>query len=122
MFEYAIIRFVPRVEREEFINIGVIVFCKRPAFLQARLEVDMNKLLALDPSIDIETLQSHLQSFEKVCMGHAGGGPIGAMDHASRFRWLTATRSTIVQTSKVHIGFSEDLQKTVNDLFQKMVL
>lgn len=122
LFEYAVIRFVPRVEREEFMNIGVIVFCKRPAFLRARVQTDMSKLLAFDPALDIEVLQMQLRSFEKVCTGAGEGGPIGAMDHASRFRWLTATRSTIVQTSKVHAGFSGDLEKTVNDLFQQLVL
>ncbi|MFT4024098.1 MAG: DUF3037 domain-containing protein [Flavihumibacter sp.] len=122
LFEYAVIRFVPRVEREEFVNIGVIVFCKRPAFLKARIQTDMRKLLALDPDLDVETLQTQLRSFEKVCIGTRESGPIGAMDHASRFRWLTATRSTIVQTSKVHAGFSGNLDKTVEDLFQKLVL
>lgn len=122
LFEYATIRFVPKVEREEFLNIGVIVFCKRPAFLEARVHTDMTRLLAFAPDLDIEMLSHHLRSFEKVCTGKQEGGPIGQLDHASRFRWLTATRSTIVQTSKVHVGLSHDLAQTLDKLYRQLVL
>ena len=84
--------------------------------------MDMDKLLHFAPDLDIEMLKEHLCGFEKVCRGGPDGGPIGQLDHASRFRWLTATRSTIVQCSRVHAGFSDDLEATLHALFQKLVL
>src|SRR5882762_4673563 len=99
LFEYAVIRVVPKVEREEFFNVGVILYCAQQNFLQTLYLVDANRLPAFCNKMDIEELREHLNAFEKVCVGDPGGGPIGKLPIAERFRWLTATRSTIVQTS-----------------------
>jgi hypothetical protein len=120
LFEYAVIRVVPRVEREEFLNIGVILYSK-PGFLQSRYVLDEARLLAFSADLDIEDLREHLCSFERICSGDKAGGPISKLDIASRFRWLTATRSTVLQTSKVHPGFSADPSETLNKLFKQLV-
>ena len=122
LFEYAVIRFVPRVEREEFINVGVILYCKEHDFLQMKFTLDENRLRALFRETDIGELKNHLQAFHYICCGSTEGGPIGKLDIASRFRWLTATRSTIVQTSKVHPGFCVDPIEKLVDLHEKLVL
>lgn len=123
LFEYAVIRVVPRVEREEFLNVGVILFCAKQKFLDAICQLDENRLEALcGGSIDVEEIQENLSSFGKIAAGEKEGGPIGELDMASRFRWLTATRSTVVQTSKVHPGFCEDARKTLERLFSQLVL
>jgi hypothetical protein len=121
-FEYAIIRVVPRVEREEFLNVGVIVFCKRPAFLEMKYVLDDKKILALYPKIDLEDVRQHLQAFEQISKGNKEAGPIALLDHAARFRWLTAKRSTVVQTSAVHPGICTDTEKTVEKLIQQLVI
>src|SRR5688572_4545783 len=97
LFEYAVIRIVPRVEREEFINAGVVLFCKRPAYLGVRYYLDPGKILALCPSADLQCLDQSLQSFQKIANGEPGSGPIAKLDTPGRFRWLTATRSTMLQ-------------------------
>jgi len=122
LFEYAVIRVVPRVEREEFLNIGVILYCAKQKFLQTIYQLDEARLQALDPGLDIDELKEHLCSFERICRGDKAAGPIGKLDVASRFRWLTATRSTVLQTSKVHPGMSEDALVTLNRLFDQLVL
>jgi hypothetical protein len=121
LFEYAVIRVVPRVEREEFLNIGVIVFCAKQKFLQARYLLDENRLKAFAPDLDLAELKEHVCSIERICIGDKDAGPIGKLDIASRFRWLTATRSTIVQTSKVHPGFCKDAGETLERLFGQLV-
>ncbi len=121
-FEYAVIRVVPRVEREEFLNVGVIVFCKRPAFLDMKYVLDEKRLLAMDPAIDLEDVRMHLQAYEQISKGIQGNSPIAELDHAARFRWLTAKRSTIVQSSAVHPGLCADLSATTGKLLQKLVL
>lgn len=121
-FEYAVIRVVPRVEREEFLNVGVIVFCKRPAFLDMKYVLDEKRLLAIDPAIDLADVRMHLQAYEQISKGVKGSSPIAELDHAARFRWLTAKRSTIVQSSAVHPGLCADLSVTTEKLFQKLVL
>ena len=121
LFEYAVIRVVPRVEREEFLNIGIVLYCAKQKFLQARYVLDEARLLAFCNKIDIDELKQHLCSFERICKGDKDGGPIGTLDIASRFRWLTATRSTVVQASKVHPGFCEDAQETLNKIFEQLV-
>ena len=120
LFEYAVIRVVPRVEREEFLNIGVILYSK-PAFLQSKYVLDPARLLAFSTDLDLADLKEHLYSFERLCLGDKAGGPISKLDTASRFRWLTATRSTVLQTSKVHPGFSENPLDTLNKLFEQLV-
>jgi hypothetical protein len=122
LFEYAVIRVVPRVEREEFVNIGVIVYCARQKFLQARYLINPARLNALCAELDIAELTEHVCSFERISQGSKEAGPIGKLDMASRFRWLTATRSTIVQTSKVHPGFCEDASATLDRLFEQLVV
>ncbi|SHN08560.1 DUF3037 domain-containing protein [Mucilaginibacter sp. OK098] len=122
LFEYAVIRVVPRVEREEFLNIGVILYCAKQKFLQTIYQLDEARLRALYPGLDIDELMEHLCSFERICRGDKAAGPIGKLDVASRFRWLTATRSTVLQTSKVHPGMSEDALITLNRLFDQLVL
>ncbi len=122
LFEYAVIRLVPRVEREEFLNAGVIVFCKRPPFLQTQFALDEQKLLALFPAADIAEIKAHLEAFEQISRGTSTNSPIAALDIASRFRWLTAKRSTVVQTSAVHSGLCSNPQQTVQHLLEQLVL
>ena len=122
LFEYAVIRVVPRVEREEFLNIGVIVYCAKQQFLQARYHLDETRLQSCYIGLDIAELKEHLCSFERICRADVAAGPIGKLDMASRFRWLTATRSTILQTSKVHPGMTGDALATLERLFLQLVL
>ena len=122
LFEYAVIRVVPRVEREEFINIGVIVYCAKLKFLQVKYLLNDGRLLSLYADLDIECLHENLHSFTCICQGGKNGGPIAQLDLASRFRWLTATRSTVLQCSKVHPGMTADPQETTNRLFEQLVL
>lgn len=121
-FEYAVIRIVPRVEREEFLNVGVMLYCKRPVFLQAMITLDENRLRAFCAEIDMEEVKAYLHAIENISKGGPHAGPIGKLDAGSRFRWLTATRSTIVQTSKVHTGLSADLQQTLAQLHAELVV
>jgi hypothetical protein len=121
LFEYAVIRVVPKVEREEFINVGVILYCSGQKFLQCILELNAKKLDALCCDIDIDDLRSHMQSFEKICKGGSDAGPIGKLPIAERFRWLSATRSTILQTSKVHPGLCKDASETLLRLHKQLV-
>ncbi|HEY4111097.1 DUF3037 domain-containing protein [Puia sp.] len=122
LFEYAIIRVMPRVDREEFLNVGVIVYCHALRWLGMRYAVDEDRLRALDPKLDIAEVLAHLKGFEEIVAGSKAGGPIGQLDKASRFRWLTATRSTIIQASKVHPGFCGDMEGELQRLYQTMVL
>lgn len=121
LFEYAVIRVVPRVEREEFVNVGVIVYCASHRFLQTLYELNEARLTALFPGLDISEVKERLRAFEQVCTGGSDGGTIGKLPIASRFRWLTATRSTIVQTSPVHPGLCSDPQKTLQRLHEQLV-
>ena len=122
LFEYAVIRVVPRVEREEFINVGVIVFCKKQRFLQTKITLDKTRLAAFAPGLDVEAVEKNLQAYARISEGRPDSGPIGKLDAASRFRWLTATRSTVVQSSKVHPGFCKDLPEAVDKLHTALVL
>jgi hypothetical protein len=122
LFEYAVIRVVPRVEREEFINVGVILYCAKKKFLQAIYMLDANRMQCFSPASDMDELQQHLCMFEHICTGSAQGGPIALLDAASRFRWLTATRSTVVQCSKVHPGLCTDPLETLERLHAQLVL
>lgn len=122
LFEYAIIRIVPRVEREEFLNVGVILYCQQRKFLQMMFTLDEERLLAFYNALDISEVRSYFEAFERICKGAPGSGPIGLLDTASRFRWLTATRSTIVQVSKVHTGLCEDPHTMLTHLHARLVL
>jgi DUF3037 family protein len=122
LFEYAVIRIVPRVEREEFLNVGVILYCAKKKFLQTMFEINHHRLLAFCNKLNVTEVEDNLQAFERICMGAEGSGPIGKLDTASRFRWLTATRSTVVQTSRVHPGFCTDPGETLTHLYNQLVL
>jgi len=122
LFEYAVVRIVPKVEREEFLNVGVILYCAKLNFLQTLYTLNEERLRIFCTEIDKQELLQNLQAFERICVGGDDAGPIGKLDTAERFRWLTATRSTILQTSKVHPGFSTDPQETLNRLYTQLVL
>lgn len=122
LFEYAVIRVVPRVEREEFLNVGVILYCKDLQFLQCKYVLNKTRLEVLCHNLDCHEVGEHLKAFEWICQGNAEGGVIAQLDTASRFRWLTSTRSTIVQSSKVHPGFTDEPGKTLEKLFEQLVL
>ncbi len=120
-YDYAVIRVVPRVEREEFVNVGVIVSCPGEDFLEAVIELDEARLTALDPSIDMEAVRAHLAAIPAICAGGAAAGAIGRMPPRERFRWLTAPRSTIVQTSPAHAGRCADPGSLLEHLLATMV-
>jgi len=122
LFEYAVIRVVPRVEREEFINVGVILYCPGLKYLNVLCQLDYEKLRALCHDTDPKQLEGYLQALTAICAGKTDGGPIGKLPLASRFRWLTATRSSVLQTSKVHPGFCTDAGETLLRLFGQLVL
>ena len=122
LFEYAVVRVVPRVEREEFLNVGVIVYCAQQKFLQLKYSIDENRLKAFCEKTDIDMLREYLDGFEQVCKSSAASGEIGKLSMPERFRWLTATRSTVVQTSKVHPGLCEDAGEMLEKLFEDLVV
>ena len=121
LFEYAVIRVVPHVEREEFLNVGIILFCAKQKFLKTKFEVREERLRVLCEKLDFTELNDHITSFERICNGGNDAGPIGKLPMAERFRWLTATRSTIVQTSKVHPGLCIDAGEMLEKLFVQLV-
>jgi hypothetical protein len=120
-YDYAIIRVVPKVERAEFINVGVIVSCPAKHFLEARIEPDEERLLMLDAALDIESIRAHLASIPAICAGGDQAGPIGQLSQRDRFHWLVAPRSTIIQTSPVHTGNCQDPEAVVEHLMETMV-
>lgn len=121
-FEYAIIRVVPKVEREEFFNVGVILFSKRKKYLDIKYHINADKLKALAPDIEVESLKNYLHAWKLVCDGKAAGGKIGELEISDRFRWLAACRSTIIQSSKTHPGLCENPENELDDIFKKYVL
>jgi hypothetical protein len=120
-FDYAIVRVVPRVEREEFINAGVIVYCYAQDVLEARIELDENRLLALAPDVDLDVVRGHLAAIPRVCAGGPEAGPIGALSQRERWHWLTAPRSTILQTSAAHAGLCEEPVAALEGLLDRVV-
>ena len=120
-YDYAIIRVVPKVEREEFINAGVIVSCPARRFLEARIELDEGRLRALDPTLDLESIRAHLAAIPAICAGGAQAGPIGQLTQRERFHWLVAPRSTIIQASPVHTGRCKDPAALLEHLLDTMV-
>lgn len=120
-FDYAIIRVVPRVERGEFINAGVIMFCSTQAWLESRVELPEDRLRALDPAVDVDLVKTHLAAIPVICRGGEEAGPIGRLSQRERFHWLTAPRSTMIQTSPLHSGVHHDLEKAFEQLLQKLV-
>lgn len=120
-YDYAVIRVVPRVERGEFVNVGVIVSAPAREFLEARIELDEARLLALDPALDLPALRAHLAPIPLICAGGAAAGPIGRLSPRERFHWLTAPRSTIIQTSAAHAGQAVDPAAALERLMATMV-
>jgi hypothetical protein len=120
-YDYAVIRVVPRVERAEFVNVGVIVSCQKDNVLEARIEIDEARLRALDPAIDLDAIRGHLAAIPAIAVGGDGAGPIGKLSRRERFDWLTAPRSTVIQTSRVHSGRCRDSADIVEHLMQTMV-
>ncbi len=120
-YDYAIVRVVPRVDRGEFVNVGVIVSCPARNFLEARIEINEQRLRALDPHVDVESVRAHLASIPAICAGGSEGGPIGRLSRRERFDWLVAPRSTIIQTSKVHTGRCTDPEALLEHLLATMV-
>jgi hypothetical protein len=122
LFEYAVIRVVPHVEREEFLNVGIVLYCGPEKFLKTRFDLNEKRLLALCDKLDLAELRDHITSFERICSGGKDAGTIGKLPIAERFRWLTATRSTVLQTSKVHPGLCRNADAMLERLFAEMVL
>lgn len=120
-YDYAVIRLVPKVEREEFINVGVLVSCPARAFLEAGIELDEQRLLALDATLDVEIIQEHLATIPTICSGGDQAGPIGQLPQRERFYWLIAPRSTIIQTSSMHTGFCRNPATMLEHLLEVMV-
>ena len=120
-YDYAVVRVVPRVEREEFINVGIILSCEKTGFLEARIDLDEARVRALDPLLDLESLRRHLDTIPAICRGGEAAAPIGLLPQRARFHWLTAKRSSIIQTSPVHMGRCGDLPATLEHLMDRMV-
>jgi hypothetical protein len=120
-YDYAIVRVVPRVDRGEQINVGVIVSCPDVSYLDAKIELDEGLLIALDPQIDLATLRANLSVIPAVCRGGEEAGPIGALDQRARFRWLVSPRSTIIQPSPVHTGRTSDPERCLEHLMDRVV-
>jgi hypothetical protein len=121
LFEYAVIRYVPRPDREEFLNVGVILYCASKKFLHMKFDLDKKRIKAFYADAEVDELRKYLEAFKEVCCGSSTDSPIAKLDIASRFRWLTATRSTIVQTSKVHPGFCDDPMVKLEQLHEQLV-
>lgn len=121
-YDYAVIRVVPQVDREEFINVGVLLSCPDRDFLDTRIDVDPARLAAFAPALDEESVRRHLASLEAVCRGGPEAGPIGALPPRQRFHWLVAPRSTVIQTSPAHTGLCQDPAATLERLLQRYVI
>ncbi len=120
-YEYAIVRVVPRVEREEFVNVGVIVYSRVVKYLAARVELDAPRIQTLFPTIDLHEVEEHLLMIPRICVGGPEAGAIGELPQHERFHWLVAPRSTIIQTSPCHSGITSDPEKVLHDLFIRFV-
>ncbi len=121
-YEYAVIRLVPKVEREEFLNIGVILFSKRKEFLEMKYQIDQERIASFSTEVDIDMIKNYLEGWDLICKGGPQAGRIGALEGASRFRWLVASRSTIIQTSKTHSGLCADPAKVLESIFGRYVI
>ncbi len=121
-FEYAILRVVPRVERGECINAGVVLYCQSERFLGARVHLDPARLKAIDPDADLEAVRAHLEAVNAVCVGGPEAGAVGRLPLRERFGWLVAPRSTVVQPSPVHTGLTDDAEAELERLLSRMVL
>ena len=121
-FDYAIVRVVPRVERQEFINAGVIVFCLEKRYLDARIRLNESRLKALWPDVDVTLVREHLSSIPRICAGDASAGPIASLSQRERFHWLVAARSTIIQTSPTHTGLCDGTGDLLDRLEKQFLL
>jgi Protein of unknown function (DUF3037) len=121
-FDYAVLRFVPRVERQEFINVGVILFCLQENFLGARVQWSPDRLRVFAHNLDLEDIKRHLDAYPKICDGLEDSGPIGRLTRRERFHWLVAPRSTIIQVSSVHSGICTEPASVLQKLFERLVL
>ena len=122
LYDYALVRLVPCVEREEFINVGVILFSRTRRFLSALVHLDEQRALALDPQLDLQAVQQHLDTIPMICAGGKEAGYVGQLSQSERFHWLVSPRSTIIQTSPVHSGLCDDPEAALQHLFKTMVL
>jgi hypothetical protein len=122
VYEYAVIRVLPRVEREEFLNVGLILFCKRKKYIRMQYQVNPSKLAMFSSDLELDELIGNLNAFEQISIGNHNAGPMAMEDVAERFRWLTAVRSSCIQTSRPHPGMSSDLDETFEKLFNELVL
>jgi hypothetical protein len=122
-FDYALVRVVPRVEREEFVNAGVVLFCLTLDFLGARVALDRDRVRALAPGadLDLDLVEEHLAAIPRIAAGGEGSGPIGRLSRRERFHWLVAPRSTVIQVGPVHAGLCDDPGRALDDLFARMV-
>lgn len=122
LYEYAVIRVVPKVEREEFINVGLMLYCKRQKYLRIQYQIPTNKIVLFCNEFDLDQLKTNLDSFVAICEGKKNAGPIAQLEKDERFRWLTAVKSSSIQTSRPHSGFSSNLDQTFEKLYQELVL
>ncbi|KIX19649.1 hypothetical protein SY27_17710 [Flavobacterium sp. 316] len=122
LYDYAVIRVIPKVEREEFINIGLMLFSKRQKYLRIKYHIPHEKITSFCPEFDLEQLKINLDAFVNICEGKKEGGPIATFEIAERFRWITAVKSSSIQTSRPHSGFSYDLEATFEKLYLELVL
>ena len=122
IYEYAVIRLVPKVEREEFLNIGVILYCKKKKYLSIKYKIDKQRILAFSEDVDTDIITDYLKAWELICEGHSRGGKIAELNQGMRFRWLVATRSTIIQSSKTHPGMCYEPEDVLESLFSRYVL
>ncbi len=120
-YEFAVIRVVPQVEREEFINVGVLLYSKRKKYLGIKYKIDVDRLKAFSDQIDLEVVQDYLEAWKSICEGGTKGGAIGQFEMGSRFRWLSASKSTIIQCSKTHPGLCRDPKKALEQNFKRYV-
>jgi hypothetical protein len=120
-FQYAIIRVVPRVERGELVNVGVVFFCRPRRYLAARIALDEARLAAFAPELDLEEVRAHLDAMTRIAAGEPDSGPVARLDQSERFHWLVAPSSTVIQTSPVHTGLCEDPEETHARLLEKLV-
>lgn len=121
-YDYAVLRVVPSVEREEFVNAGVVLQCAERGFLDCRVHMDEARLRALWADLDLEVVRQHLEAFPRICAGDPGAGPIARLSRRERFRWLVSPRSTIMQVSPVHSGVCASPEAALQDIFKRLVL
>jgi len=120
-FQYAIVRVVPRVERGECMNVGVVFFCRPRRYLAARIALDEARLVAFAPELDVDEVRAHLEAMDRIAAGDSEAGPVAQLEQSERFHWLVAPSSTVIQTSPVHTGLCEDPEETLAALVGKLV-